>query len=75
MNIPEKEQKETVVYQETLKIDVKNINKNIKKIWRPIYEVIDDPFLEETDISTRLFILSKNNPNQPQFLPSYVKTV
>ena len=44
MNISEKEEQKNVEYQETLKIDVKNIDKNIKLIWRPVYEVIDATF-------------------------------
>ena len=36
-------------YQETFKIDVENIDKNKNTIWRPIYEVIDAPFFEETE--------------------------
>ena len=50
MRISDKEEKKTVEYQETLKLDVENINRNIKKILRPIYEVIDALFFEETDI-------------------------
>ena len=45
----------------------------INKIWRPIYEVIDAPFFEETDIFPQAFLdLCKNNPNQTQCLPSEV---
>ena len=44
------EEKKIVEYQETLKVDVKNISKNKKSIWRPTYEVIDVTFFEETDI-------------------------
>ena len=50
MNILDKEEQKTVVYQEILKIYVENIDKNIKTAWRPIYEVIDAPFFEETNI-------------------------
>ena len=63
-------------YKETLKIDIKNINKNIKTIWRPIYAVIDAPFFEETDFSPQdVLDLCFKNPNQPQFLTSDFKTV
>ena len=37
-------------YQENFQIDIKNIDKNIKTKWRLIYEVINAPFFEETDI-------------------------
>ena len=33
-------------------MDYKNIDKNIKTIWRPIYEVIGVTFFEETKKST-----------------------
>ena len=36
MKISEKEEHKTVEYQETLKIDLKNINKNIKTTWKQI---------------------------------------
>ena len=47
MKILEKEDQKTVGYQETLKIYVKNINKSITTIWRPLYEVIDGIFFEK----------------------------
>ena len=40
MKISTEEEQETVKYQNTLKLDVENITKNKKIIWRPIYEVI-----------------------------------
>ena len=36
----------TVEYQETFGTYFKNIDKNIRKIWRPIYEIIDAPFVK-----------------------------
>ena len=63
-------------YQKTSKIDIKNIDKNIKKIWRPIYDVIYISFFEETEKFPQHFLeLYKRDPNQPQFLPSAVKKV
>ena len=44
MNISMKEEQKNVEFQETLKVDVNNIAKKKKKIWRPIYEVIDAIF-------------------------------
>ena len=44
MKISDKEENKTVGYQETLKIYVNNIDKNIKTKWIPIHEVIDDTF-------------------------------
>ena len=61
-------------YIKTLKIDVKNINKNIKTIWRPIYDVIYVTLFEEKNIFPQhLLDLCKNDKHQ--FLPSNVKTV
>ena len=54
MKISMEEEQKTVEYQETLKVDVKNIPEK-KPIWRPIYEAIDAPFFEETDFSHKLF--------------------
>ena len=51
IQILEKEEQNTVVYQDTLKIDVENIEKNINTICRPIYEVIDAVFFEEIGTS------------------------
>ena len=61
MNILEKENHNTVQNQETLKIYIKNIDKNINTIQRPIYEVIDATFFEETEISHKLFRLMKRS--------------
>ena len=41
--------------QETLEIDVENINTK-KTIWRPIYEVIDAPFFEDTGNFLQYFL-------------------
>ena len=42
--------------------------------WRPIYEVIDEAYIEDSRIFTRDFIrYCKNNSNGPQFISSKVK--
>ena len=58
-----------------MKIDVENIDKDIKKIWIPIYEVIDAPFLKKRTFYNSIFRPMLKNPNQHNFLPSDVKTV
>ena len=55
MSISYQEKKNTVGYQETLKIDVKNINKHIKTTCRPIYEVIDATFSKKRTFFHKLF--------------------
>ena len=44
-------------------------------MWRPIYEVIHAPFVEETDIFHNIFCTYAKNPNQPQFITSDFKVV
>ena len=62
MNISDKEEKKFVGYHENFKIDVKNIDKTIKTIWRPMYEVINVTFLKEINIFTQYFLdLSKKS--------------
>ena len=61
-------------YQETFKIDVTNIFKNTKTIWRPIYEVIDAQIMKKRIIFHKLFQTSvKVIEIKTQFLPSDVK--
>ena len=48
MIISIEEEHKTLEYQETMKLDVENITKSKKTIWRPIYEVIHAPFFIET---------------------------
>ena len=73
MSILQKEDQKTVKYQENLKIFVKNIDKKINTIWRPIYEVKNNPFLKKQTFCTICFRLILKHPNKPQFLPSDVK--
>ena len=56
-----------------MKVDVENISKNKKIIWRPIYEVINAPFVEETKMVPPKYQTNVKNPNLPQFSPSGVK--
>ena len=72
-NILEKEDQKTVGYQETLKIDVKNIAKNIKTICRPIYEVINVAFSKKQTILHNMSSIKVTHVYQPQFIPYGVK--
>ena len=65
------EEQNNLEYQETMMVDVENIPKNKKNIQRPIYELIHAPFFDKTNILPPEFLdKCKNNPNEPQFLPS-----
>ena len=67
-------------YKEKTSQDIKNIDTyetrkkvNTKK-WRPIYEVIDESYIEESKIFHDDFIRDcKNNPNEAQFISDEVK--
>ena len=44
--------------------------------WRPIYEVIDEAYIEESKIFPGDFIRDcKNNINEAQFIPREVKNI
>ena len=60
--------------------DIENIDtyETITKVnitqWRPIYEVIDEAYIKESNISPDDFIREcKNNSNSPKFISSDVK--
>ena len=60
--------------------DIENIKtyETITKVnttkWRPIYEVIDEAYIKESNIFPDDFIREcKNNSNEAQFIPSDVK--
>ena len=54
-------------------IDVKNIDKNDKNIWRTIYEAIYAPYFEEVKLFSKEFIdHCKNRPNEPQNIPTVI---
>ena len=59
-----RQERETKAYKETTSQDMNNIDnyETIKKVnttkWRPIYEVIDEAYIEESKLSLR--ILSDN---------------
>ena len=56
-------------------IDTYETRKKVKTTkWRPIYEVIDEAYIKESDILPDKFIREcKNNSNEPQFISSDVK--
>ena len=58
MHISDREEHKTVVHQENLVIYVQNVDKNIKKIWRPIYEVIYVTFFKKQTLSTTFLRLT-----------------
>ena len=40
------EDKKTLEYQETINLDIENIESSSQQIWSSIYEVIDDKYLK-----------------------------
>ena len=76
-----KEQK-TKIYKEKMSQDIKNIDtyENRTKVnttkWRPIYEVIDEAYIEESNIFPGGFIREcKYSSNKGQFIPREVKNI
>ena len=71
MVISIEEDQKTLEYQETMNADVGNIPN--KKIWIPIYKVIDNLFFAAKKLFPTGFLdQCKNNPNKTQNLPSKV---
>ena len=75
-------ERKTKSYKETMSQDIENIDTyetrtkvNITQ-WRPIYEVIDEAYIKESNILPDDFIREcKNNSNKPQFISSDVKII
>ena len=75
MNISMEEEQETVEYKNTLKVDTKNISKTPPKTGHKYMKLLMINFWRDTYFYTSFLDLCRNNPNQPQFIPSDVKTV
>ena len=63
MNISDKEDQKTMGYQETLKTNVKNFDKNVRTTRRPLYDIMNTPFFEEADISPQYFKTYEKSSN------------
>ena len=64
----------TLEYQEKMNVDIENIASIKQPFWRSIYEVIDDSYFEVVKLFPTTFLNQcKNNPNEPQNIPSEVK--
>ena len=71
----------TEAYKEKMNKDIETIEKNDdskqilqKNKWRPIYEVIDEEFIKNSNIFPDAFITKyKQCPNEPQNISSDVK--
>ena len=70
----------TKAYKETIIQDIETIDtyENITKVnitqWRPIYEVIDEAYIKESNIFPDDFIRKcKMNSNEPRFISGDVK--
>ena len=75
-----RKERNTKAYKETMRKDIENIDTyenrtkvNIAK-WRPIYEVVDEAYIKESNIFPDDFIREcKNNSNEGQFISRDVK--
>ena len=55
-------------------VEIENIASKKYPFWRPIYEVIENSYFEETKLFPTTFLNQcRNNPNEPQNIPSEVK--
>ena len=69
-----KEESNNLGYQETRNVDIENISSKKQPFWRSIYEVIENSYFEETTLfRTNNLNQCRNNPNEPQNIPSEVK--
>ena len=68
------EQNKTLEYQETMNLDIENIAIKNQPMWRSIYEVIDDSYFGVIKLFPKICLNQcKNNPNEPQNIPSEFK--
>ena len=56
MVVKMKEEKNNLEYQETMKVDIQNIASKKQPFWRPIYEVIENSYFEETKLFPTIFL-------------------
>ena len=75
-----RKERTTKAYKETMSQDIEtidtyeNITKFNRKQWRPIYEVIYEAYIKESNISPDDFIKEcKINSNKPQFISGDIK--
>ena len=74
MFVTMKEEKNTLKYQETMNVDIENIVSKKQPFWRSIYEIIDDSYFEVVKLFPTTFLNQcRNDPNEPQNIPSEVK--
>ena len=69
------EEKKTLEYQETMNSDIENIAITSQKIWISIYKVIHDDYFQAVKLFPTQFLdHCKENGNEPQNIPTEVKT-
>ena len=67
MFVTMQEEKKTLEYQEIMNVDIENISSKKQQFWRPIYEVIENLYFEETKIfPTTVVNQCRENPNEAQ---------
>ena len=68
------EENKTLEYQDTINLDTEKIASTNQQFWRSTYEVIDDSYFRVVKLFlTKLLNKYKNNPNEPQSIPSEIK--
>ena len=69
-----KEEKNTLEYQDTMSVDIKNIASKKQPFWWATYEVIENSYIEEIKLFPTIFLnQSKQFPNDPQHIQNEIK--
>ena len=56
-------------------VEIENIASKKYPFWRPIYEVIENSYFEETKLFPTTFLNQcRNNTNEPHNIPNEIKT-
>ena len=62
-------------YKEKINVYIENIASKKQTFWRPICEVIENSYFEETKLFPTIFFNQcGNNPNEPQKIPNEIKS-
>ena len=74
MVVTTKEENNNLEYQEKMNVDIEKVASKKQLFGRPIYEVIQNSYIEETRIFPTIILDQfKNNPNESQNIPNEIK--